>query len=111
MAGFTRLNNISGTRTRIRTKNPAEIKLVTVIQKTDSESNIGIAAKRLYQLLDQHVIVGEDTIVFVEDYQEKVIEVDEAERNLLNEFDHYMQKLDFFKSKRSFKAVVAGMGG
>ncbi len=74
------------------------------------DREIGKAAKRLYQLLDQHVIAGEDTIVFVEDYQEKVIELDETERNLLNEFDYYMQKQDFFKLKGLLRQLLQVWG-
>lgn len=74
------------------------------------ESEIGKVSSRLYQLLDHNVIVGENTTMFVEEYKETVLEVDEEEKNLLDEFDYYTQKQDYVKLKNLLKQIVLVWG-
>lgn len=58
------------------------------------------AAKQMYHLLDNNVILGKDNVILIENYKEKKIEVSEEEKNLLGDFDYYIEKQDYLKLKQ-----------
>lgn len=68
---------------------------IILYQEPISNKNINKAAKEMYQLLNNHVIVGENVTLYMENYNEQKIEVAEEERNLINDFEYYAQKQDF----------------
>lgn len=62
-----------------------------------SYKKISQAAKKMYQLLNNHVIVGENVTLYIENNKEQNIKVKAEEIKLISEFEYYTQVQDFVR--------------